>query len=194
MRNGLNSMAFILGSLLIGFAIVLVMGCEVVGKKGVAKEQINDEAQEIYSTETFTIKFPNGPADVKKDFKDGGKYIGKGTVHTKEFDIRSYEVGEFDFSDLKPGMEENSILKMGLNGWDKDRGTVMKEVTINGRNALDSVRTINMRTVSMTFREVIIWSPKDKKMYRLRVSGVKKEDVLTKEADEFVNSFKLKNE
>ena len=43
----------------------------------------------------------------------------------------------------------------------------------------------------MTFREVVFWSEKDKKLYVVQVAATKKENVVAKEADDFVNSFKL---
>ena len=43
----------------------------------------------------------------------------------------------------------------------------------------------------MTFREVPIWDAKGKKLYTIQVAAVKKENVLAKEANDFINSFKL---
>ena len=53
------------------------------------------------------------------------------------------------------------------------------------------MRTIEVGPAKMTFREVVFWSEKDKKLYVVQIAATKKENVAAKEADDFVNSFKL---
>jgi len=52
---------------------------------------------------------------------------------------------------------------------------------------------VEIGPAKMTFREVPIWSAKNKKLYVIQVAAVKKENVSTKEANDFINSFKILN-
>ena len=89
------------------------------------------------------------------------------------------------------GKDARAILEIGLNGWEDEPGTVVKDVTVNGQKGIDSVRTMEVGPAKMTFREVVFWSEKDKKLYVVQIAATKKENVAAKEADDFVNSFKL---
>lgn len=149
------------------------------------------------AVDKFSVVFPAGSSGVETGTAKR-KYAGSGSSYSKHFDsrsdnYRSYEVQIFDLSsDPPPSTFTNrDILAMGLNGWDKEPETVLKDATINGQMALDSVRSVEIGPAKMTFREVVFWSDADKKMYVLQISAVKKENVSAKDADDFVNSFKL---
>lgn len=150
-------------------------------------------------TDHFSISFPGGSGDVETQHgKAKNKYIlTPGTVYTKNFDnrsdnFRSYEVNVFSLKADPPTdhSSESTILTLGLNGWYGEPETTSKEVTINGMNALDSVRTITLGAASMTFREVVFWSDAEKLLYVLRIAATKKENVTAEEAENFVRSFK----
>lgn len=147
----------------------------------------------------FSIKFPGGSGDIESQRgKAKNKYvITPGSVYSKDLDnrsdnFRSYEVNVFSLKADPPTdiSSESTILTLGLNGWYGEPETKSKEVTINGMNALDSVRTITLGTASMTFREVVFWSDAEKLLYVLRIAATKKENVATEEAEDFVKSFK----
>ena len=144
----------------------------------------------------FTVVFPGGPGGVKNE-KSEAKFAIGGEVYSKSFDnrsdnYRSYEVQALELgSYATDGKDRRDILKIGLNGWDDEPETVVKDATINGQQALDSVRSIEIGPAKMTFREVVFWNEKDKKMYILQIAATKKENVSTKEANDFVQSFKL---
>jgi hypothetical protein len=148
----------------------------------------------------FAVKFPGGSADVEtQKGKAKNKYvITPGTIYSKEFDnhsdnFRSYEVNVFSLKADPPTdiSSESTIRTLGLNGWYGEPETKSKEVTINGIEALDSVCTITLGTASMTFREVVFWSDKEKLLYVIRIAATKKENVTTQEAEDFVQSFKM---
>lgn len=42
--------------------------------------------------------------------------------------------------------------------------TIVKDVNINGQNAVGSVRSIEIRPAKMTFRKVVFWNEKEKKL------------------------------
>jgi hypothetical protein len=147
----------------------------------------------------FSIEFPGGSSGVETQYgKAKNKYIAAlGTVYSKDFDnrtdnFRSYEVNAFSLKTDPPNdhSSESTILTLGLNGWYGEPETTSKEVTINGMNALDSVRTITLGAASMTFREVVFWSDKEKMLYVLRIAATKKENVATQDAEDFVRSFR----
>ena len=147
------------------------------------------------ATDKFSVAFPAG-GDVKTE-PSKAKFATSGTTYSTNFDnrsdnYRSFEVNALDIpSATASGKDSKDILKIGLNGWDDEPGTVIKDVTINGQKAIDSVRTVEVGPAKMTFREVVFWSEKDKKLYVVQVAAVKKDNVSTKEADDFVNSFKI---
>lgn len=148
----------------------------------------------------FSIKFPGGSGGVETEAgKAKNKYITTpGPTYSKNFDnrsdnYRSYEVNVFNLNldTPKDPQAEKTILSIGLNGWDSEPDTTTKEVTINGMNALDSVRTVAIGPVKMTFREVVFWSDKTKLLYVIRVAAAKEENVKTQDAEEFIKSFKM---
>ena len=118
-------------------------------------------------------------------------------MYGKSFDnrsdnYRSYEVQVLDMDPASTsGKEQREIQEIALNGWEDEPETVVKDINVNGQKGIDSVRSIEIGPAKMTFREVVFWSEKDKKLYVVKVSAVKKENVATKEADDFVHSFKL---
>jgi hypothetical protein len=147
----------------------------------------------------FSIKFPGGSAEVETQRGTAkNKYvITPGSAYTKDFDnrsdnFRSYEVNVFSLKADPPTdiSSESTILTLGLNGWYGEPETTSKEVTINGMKALDNVRTITLGPASMTFREVVFWSEKEKLLYVLRIAASKKENVTTEEAENFIKSFR----
>lgn len=146
-------------------------------------------------SDKFSIAFPGGSSDVKTESNKAPKYATTGSTYEKGFDnrsdnYRSYEVQAMTLAGTE-GKATKDILKIGLNGWDDEPGTVVKDVTVNGNTGLDSVRTVEVGPAKMTFREVVFWSAKDKKLYVVQIAATKKENVSAKEADDFVNSFKI---
>ena len=147
------------------------------------------------STDKFSVNFPGGSGGVASESSKGLKATGPGVTYEKAFDnrsenYRSYEVTAYSLTASKD-RNQRDILLIGLNGWDDEPGTIVKDTSINGQKALDSVRTIEIGPVKMTFREVVIWSDKEQKLYVIQVAASKKENVATGEANDFVNSFKL---
>jgi hypothetical protein len=147
-------------------------------------------------SDNFTIAFPSGASDVKEEPADL-KYTSNGKTYGKMFDnrsdnYRSYEITAADMSTYPTdGKTERDIEEIALNGWEDEPETEVKETTIDGLKALDSVRSVEIGPAKMTFREVPIWDAKGKKLYTIQVAAVKKENVMAKEANDFINSFKL---
>lgn len=149
----------------------------------------------------FAVKFPGGSAGIETERgKAKNKYTSSpGNTYSKNFDnhsdnYRSYEVNAYRMindpaADL--GASEKTILSFGLNGWDDEPESVTKEVTINGMHALECLRTVSIGPASMSFREVVFWSPAQKMLYVLRIAATNKANLATKEADEFINSFRI---
>lgn len=151
-------------------------------------------------TDHFSVKFPGGTADVETQRgKARNKYVvTPGTIYSKNFDdrsdnYRSYEVNVFDLKADPPTdiSSDSTIRTLGLNGWYGAPETTSKEVTINGIKALDSLRTIELGPVKMTFREIVFWSEKEKLLYVIRIAAAKKDNVTTQESEDFINSFKM---
>ncbi len=147
-------------------------------------------------TDKFSIAFPSGSSGVETKSSDV-KYSKSVRTYEKQFDnrsnnFRSYEVqvADMDGYDMG-GKTPREILEIALNGWEKEPETEIKDITVNGQKGIDSVRTISIGNVSMTFREVVFWSEASKKLYVVKVSATKKDNTTTSEADAFVNSFKL---
>jgi len=148
------------------------------------------------ASDKFSITFPGGSGDVKTESKPA-KYALTGSTYSKMFDnrsdnYRSYEVQAMAISPTTTtGKDSKQILEIGLNGWEDEPGTVVKDISVNGQTGIDSVRTVEIGPAKMTFREVVFWSPKDNRLYVVQVAATKKENVSTKEADDFVKSFKI---
>jgi len=143
----------------------------------------------------FSVVFPGGSGGVESEASEAKFALG-GRTYSKSFDnrsdnYRSYEVQALDMGSKVSGKDRRDILKIGLNGWDDEPETVVKDVNVNGQQALDSVRSIEIGPAKMTFREVVFWSEKDKKMYILQIAATNKANVSAKEANDFVESFKL---
>lgn len=170
--------------------VALTLGCGMLGRIGSGGGPFSDPEGR------FTINFPGGSGGVKEE-KSESKFAIDGRSYSKSFDnrsdnYRSYEVQALELGGYTTeGKDHREILKIGLNGWDDEPETVVRDTSINGQNALDSVRTIELGPAKMTFREVVFWSEKDNKMYILQIAATKKENVSAKEANEFVESFKL---
>jgi len=177
--------------------VVLVTAC-----LGCKFSSIFSEGEFSNADDHFSIKFPGGSGSVvtahgtakNKYIRTAGNAYSK-DLDNRSHDFRSYEVNAFDLKTDPPtdAPSERAILAMGLNGWDGEPETTSKEVTINGMKALDSVRTITLGAASMTFREVVFWSDKEKMLYVLRIAATKKENVTTPEAENYINSFKYSN-
>jgi len=170
--------------------MAVALGCNM-SKLGIGGGEFTSEADK------FSIAFPGGPIDVETKDEKGGKYTGPGRSYSKSFDnrsdnYRSYEVQVFKVA-TKPDSEANrrTTLLFGLNGWDEEPETIVKDVSINGQKAIDSTRTIEIGSAKMSFREVVFYSDADGNLYVVRIAAVKKENLTAKEADDFVNSFKL---
>ena len=163
------------------------LGCSYLSKKG---------GDFTSSGDKFSIVFPAGPDGVKTD-TSRAKFAKSGNTYSKSFDnrsdnFRSYEVQAMEIDPSKTsGKDLRVILEIGLNGWEDEPGTLVKDVTVNGQKGIDSLRTMEVGPAKMTFREVVFWSEKDKKLYIVQIAATKKENVAAKEADDFVNSFKL---
>lgn len=172
-------------------AILLVatvgLGCSFFPKKGGAYQGTLDN---------FSIDFPAGSGDVKVD-SASANWAPSGRTYSKNFDGRSenyrtYEVQAWQMDPSRTdGKDLRTILEIGLNGWGDEPGTVVRDVTVNGRKGIDSVRTMELGPVKMTFRHVVFWSEKTKTLFIVGVTATKKENVATTEADAFVNSFDL---
>ena len=169
----------------------------LVAMVGVACSYLPGGGGEFKSpSDNFSIAFPGGPGDVKTESK-AAKYAMTGNTYSKMFDnrsdnYRSYEVQSMMIAPSSvTGKDLKQILEIGLNGWEDEPGTVVKDVTVNGHKGLDSVRTMEVGPAKMTFREVVFWSDKDKKLYVVQIAATNMENVVAKEADDFVNSFKL---
>jgi hypothetical protein len=172
----------------------VVLGCNL------SKFGIGGGGEYSSEVDKFSVTFPGGPSGVETGEAKGGKYLGAGTAYSKSFDnrsdnYRSYEVQVFKIA-VPPTSESDRrvTLLFGLNGWDEEPDTVVKDVTINGQKAIDSVRTVEVGPAKMSFREVCVYSDSEKKLYVLQIAAVKKENLSVKEADDFVNSFKLKGD
>jgi hypothetical protein len=148
------------------------------------------------AADKFSIAFPGGASGVETK-SDTAKYSNSTREYSKSFDnrsdnYRSYEVIAADvIPTIVEGKDQKEILKIGLNGWADEPETVVKDTNVNGRAGIDSVRTIEIGPAKMTFREVVFWSDAAKKLYTIRVAAVKKENVTTPEAEDFIKSFKL---
>jgi len=170
--------------------VLVVLGCNLGSRLSGGGSDYTSAADK------FAIAFPGGSTGVETGTEDA-KFATSMRKYEKNFDnrsdnYRSYEVMVAEIGDyVVSGKDQREILEIGLNGWAKDPDTVVKDVTINGHKAIDSVRTIEIGPAKMSFREAVVWSEKEKKMYILRVAAVKKENVSAKEADDFVNSLKL---
>jgi hypothetical protein len=170
--------------------IAFSLGCSMLRGSGIGEAVVfNDPAGK------FTVVFPGGPGGVETE-KSDAKFALGGSTYSKSFDnrsdnYRSYEVQALDMGSSVTGKDRRDILKVGLNGWDDEPGTVVKDVNINGQQAIDSLRSVEIGPAKMTFREVVFWSEKDKKMYILQIAATNKSNVSAKEANDFVESFKL---
>jgi hypothetical protein len=176
--------------------VVFALGCKMLGDRinsGGTDTGGNDFKS---SSDGFSIGFPGGPGGVKEG-SDDAKFAVSGRSYSKSFDnrsdkYRSYEVKAYELSDYQfEEKEERDILLIGLNGWDKEPDTEVKDVSVNGQKAVDSVRSIEIGPAKMTFREVVVWSPTAKKLYVIQIAATNKDNVSAKEANDFVNSFKL---
>jgi DNA-binding NarL/FixJ family response regulator len=103
---------------------------------------------------------------------------------------RSYEVQALGLV-ATDGKDTKDILKIGLNGWDDEPDTVVKDISVNGNSGIDSIRTIELGSAKMSFREIVFWSGSSKKLYVIQIAATKKENLTAKEAEDFVRSFKI---
>jgi hypothetical protein len=90
------------------------------------------------------------------------------------------------------GKSEHRIQEIALNGWEKEPDTIVAyDIKFKGGTALDSTRNITVGPVGMWFRETVFYSEPDSKLYVVRISASKKENVLGNEALDFINSFRI---
>ena len=180
-------------NLVIVFAILAIfgLGCNKL-------KELNKGSNAGFKSEkdNFSIQFPGGGSEMKEEAADL-KYSSKATTYGKMFEnrtdnYRSYEVTAAELDTYQyEGKSEKEIEEIGLNGWEDEPETEIKDITVDGIKAIDSVRSIEIGPAKMTFREVPIWDAKGKKLYIIQVAAVKKENVATKEANDFISSFKL---
>ena len=176
----------------LGVLVLLCMACKFGSLGG-----LTGGGEYSSASDKFSISFPGGASGVESKSADDVKYATAAREYSKSFDnrsdnYRSYEVQVLEIpASSVEGKEQREILEIGLNGWEDEPETVVKETSVNGLKGIDSVRSIEIGPAKMTFREVVFWSPKDKKLYVVKVAAVKKENVATKEANDFVSSFKL---
>lgn len=174
-------------SLVMVALLTIALACKLVGRSS---------APYSSATDKFSIAFPGGPSGVETKTEEV-KYARAARNYEKSFDnrsdkYRSYEVQVLDlFGSQTENKTPREILEIALNGWEDEPETEIKEITVDGRKGIDSLRTVSIGSVSMTFREVVFWSEPDKRLYVVKVSASKKENTQTAEANEFVNSFKL---
>ena len=171
---------------------VVGLGCaklKELGKGGESAAYKSDK-------DGFSIQFPSG-SEVKEESADV-KWSSSARTYGKSFENRSDNYRSYEVTAAEPltsvdGKTDKEIEEIGLNGWEDEPETVVKDITVDGIKALDSVRSVEIGPAKMTFREVPIWSAKNKKLYVIQVAAVKKENVSTKEANDFINSFKILN-
>jgi hypothetical protein len=177
---------------------IIVLSILAVFGLGCSKLQQLKGGGSAYKSETdnFSIQFPAGGSEVKEEKADV-KYSSNAKTYGKMFDnrsdnYRSYEVTAAELSSYQyDGKSEKDIEEIGLNGWEDEPETEIKDITVDGIKGIDSVRSIEIGPAKMTFREIPVWDAKGKKLYIIQVAAVKKENVLTKEANDFINSFKI---
>lgn len=158
---------------------------------------------DVYENEKFSVRFPGGKANVvsaewtsnplfEGDLQLSRYWYKDSSIIEKIFqrtpDMHVYSVWESEQIDVEPGVDGRSILSKGLRGLDRFPGTEMKYVTINGREALDAVYT-----AGLTRRSVIFWSDRNRRLYKVEIQSERKEDVSNEEANDFVDSFRLKD-
>ena len=178
--------------IVLGILAVFALGC------GKLQELSKSGGASAYKSEKdgFSIGFPAGGTDVKVEKADV-KYSSNATTYGKMFDnrtdnYRSYEVTAAELSSYQyEGKSDKEIEEIGLNGWEDEPETEIKDITVDGVKSIDSVRSIEIGPAKMTFREIPVWDAKGKKLYVIQVAAVKKENVMAKEANDFINSFKL---
>jgi hypothetical protein len=177
---------------------LIVLSILAVFAFGCSKLQELKGGGSAYKSEkdNFSIQFPAGGSEIKEESADV-KYSSNAKTYGKMFDnrsdnYRSYEVTAAELASYQyEGKSDKDIEEIGLNGWEDEPETEIKDITVDGIKGIDSVRSIEVGPAKMTFREIPVWDAKGKKLYIIQVAAVKKENVLTKEANDFVNSFKL---
>lgn len=149
------------------------------------------------SVDKFSVAFPSGGSDLEtKD--ETVPYAVSARTYSKNFDNRSDNYRSYGVQVLQvptataEGKSEREIQEIALNGWDKEPETEIKDINVDGRKGIDSLRTVELGPASMTFREVVFWSEAEKKLYVVKVAAMKKDTTTTPEADAFIKSFKLK--
>ena len=145
----------------------------------------------------FSVAFPMGPSDVKTE-TTSVKFAKSARTYSKSFDnqnpdFKSYEV---EVLDLEPsqvaGKSLHEIQAIALNGWDKEKDTIVAyDIKFKGETGLDSSHGVTIGPISMWFREAVFYFEADTKLYVVRISASKKANVLSSEAANFINSFKL---
>lgn len=145
----------------------------------------------------FSIAFPLGPSDVKTE-TTSVKFAKAARTYSKSFDnqnsdFRSYEVQVLDLEPAQvEGKSLHEIQVIALNGWDKEPDTILAyDIKFKGETGLDSSHGVTIGPISMWFREAVFYSAADLKLYVVRISASKKNNVLASEATDFIHSFKL---
>src|SRR5580765_5042809 len=168
-------------------AVLVILTAMVLGCSNLNKLGLGGSGEYTSETDKFSITFPGGPSGVETSDTKGGKYTGPGYSYSKSFDnrsdnYRSYEVQVFKIA-TPPTSEDDrrTTLLFGLNGWDDEPETVVKDVTINGQKAIDSIRTVEIGSAKMSFREVVFYCDADQKLYVVEIAAVKKENLTAKE-------------
>ena len=161
--------------------------------------QLGSSGSSNFSSETdkFSIVFPSGASDVKTETTDR-KYAKSSSEYSKNFDNRSpnYRNYAVEVLELEPlqtaGKSPRQIQEIALNGWEKEPDTIVAyDIKFNGETGLDSSYGITIGSVSMWFRQAVFYSESNSKLYAVKISASKKDNLFTKEATDFINSFKL---
>jgi len=180
--------------------VLVVLGAVSLGCSNLSKLGIGGGGGAFSSDiDNFSVVFPSGGEEVKTESTKGGKYTGAGTTYSKSLEnrsdnYRSYEVQAYKIANPPSSPDDRrTTLLFGLNGWDDEPETVVKDATINGQQAIDSIRTVAIGPAKMSFREICLYNDALQKLYVLQIAAVNKELLTAKEAEEFVNSFKFKN-
>jgi len=175
-------------------AVAVLLFCSVTACK------FGSGGSSDYTSEAdkFSVAFPSGPSGVKTETTDR-KYAKASREYSKVFDDKSPDFRKYSVEvlELEPsqvaGKSTRQIQEIALNGWEKDPATIIApDIKFKGETGLDSSYNISIGGVSMWFRQAVFYSEADLKLYVVRTSASKKENVIfNNEAMDFVNSFKI---
>lgn len=164
----------------------IVMACNLGGSNTAYKSTVDK----------FSVNFPSGGNSIETK-SDNVKYAMGARTYTKSIDnrsdnYRSYEVQVLDMSSSAvEGKTPREIMEIALNGWENAPETSVLDIKVDGKDGIDSLRTINVGKISMTFRDVVFWSEANKKLYVVKIAAIKRGNTTATEAENFIKSFKI---